>query len=74
MSASWIKAAVSLSAKGDSADAGEGLCKALMRSSAAAHAASLEDAVGTKSCVGNQAIVSDTRSALVSAIQVVKHR
>ena len=73
ISASWIKAAVSLCVKGDS-DAGEGFHKALMRSSAATQAASIDDAVGTKSCVGIHAIVSAMRFALVSNIHMVKQR
>ena len=45
-----------------------------MRSSAAAQAASLEDAVGITTCDGNHTMVSAIRSARVSMTQVLKHR
>ena len=66
ISASCWSAACSLSASGDNADAGCGFWSAVMRSWAAAMAASVEEADGILISDGNQASVSAMRSARVS--------
>lgn len=66
ISASCCKAACWLSDNGESAEAGCGCLSAVIRSLAAVMAASVEDAVGMLTLVGNHANVSVMRSALVS--------
>ena len=66
ISANCCNAACSLSDSGESADAGCGCLSAVIRSLAAVMAASVEDAVGMLTLVGNHASVSVMRSALVS--------
>ena len=66
MVASWTRVLVSESVSGDNGAAGDGCCRAWMRSLAAMKARSAEDGVGMVTCVGNHASVSEIRSALVA--------
>ena len=69
ISASSCSAAVFVFPRGARGDAAEGCRRAVIRSLAAALAASVEEMVGIVTCVGNQTKVSAIRSAEVSFTQ-----
>ena len=66
---SWFRAACWLSLMGESGEAGNGCKRALVKSRAAAMAASVEEDFGMETFVGNQTTVSAMRSDVVSRIQ-----
>jgi len=63
------RAACWLSLMGESGEAGDGCKRALVKSRAAAMAASVEEDFGMETFVGNQTTVSAMRSDVVSRIQ-----
>jgi len=66
---SCCRAACWLSLMGESGEAGDGCMRALVKSRAAAMAASVEEIFGMETFVGNQTTVSAMRSDVVSRIQ-----